>query len=1067
MKITWSCYMHPFSSMGVIAINVCRELNKLGYDVSINALNAKDQNFYLESFPQDTQEFIQKGFREDSLGIFFAYPDIYPSVKCKVNVGYTGADTSGWYVTTPEITPAQICNKYMDYMLTPSRFSMKYMIDNGVKKEISVFPHGVDLNIFRSFIHHPNKQTNKKIFNFLYVGELSKRKGTQDLIETFIKTFGFDPNVKLILRANTHMLYYGGEEIRKLCENRSNIELNWVDAGQENVAEFYKKADMYVYPTKADWFGMTPMEALASNIPVIATDSGGYIEFLKDCIIPLKSKLVNIENNHPYMKGKWFQIDKEELSEKMKYVVENKREICGCESWKYSNILKNYTWEKVTKDYLVPFLEEVKSERFTEKYKSIEKKETKMNKRVTVGIPTKDRPVELSLLLNSLLDQTYKDFDVIIVNDCHTNLFNENTTVRALINLLMQAKHGVEVIEGDRKGPHYGGQRILENSKNDIILRLDDDVALRPTFIENLIKHFDDPKVAAVGPIYLNPHEIIKNQIIDPKFSYEDKVNMGKVYWDENGMLFLTGYNQCVMHPDKKPIETQHLNSGFMYRKSVAKEIGEYCLDLSIVGHREESDFSYRMFHAGYKLLIEPNSIAMHYHPMIGGIRETKGTYHGKDNWDHDERIFIQRMEKILPRSKEFVDKTKVGIVLLTSRKSRQFLQILEDINKYTNHPHEIAIINNDEEQLEKDVLDKILKYQTVRFAYTTEKHLSVSEARNIGYKSISKDIEYICFIDDDARILGRYNQNTDWLDFLYQKFNSEPDVGAVGPILTWFSLLQSYVLSVSCLFTSRKVLDVVGLFDNNFGNKAKGTWGYEDVDWSYRVIQSGFKLKGVEDNYFPFYHEDTTNKEKADWQEEGLIKAYDILKSKYDIEEINKYCRTVYPFTDLQMEYMTRVKTKLNIGCFYMYLEGWTNIDINSEIPCDKIMDMRDIKKNYLKDTVDIILISQVLEHINKEDGIKSLVDIHSVLKQGGHLIVEVPDCGDLEERLKKGEINESELRVAKEGTPSFPYQVHEAEYTETELREILEGIGFYVFPRNIISSDMINAIRFDCIKR
>lgn len=1066
MKITYTTFVHPFTSAGVIAINVVKELSKLGFDVGLNSINPIES---LSSFSPEIQKALNIGHRDDSVGIFFSYPDIYHLSKCKVNIGYTGADSSEWYGDTK--TPVNNCNNFMQYMLTPSEYSSKIMQHCGVKVPIGIFPHGVDLDLFKYIERKRNDP-----FVFLYLGELSRRKGTDKLINAFkelnFRYSNINLNTKLILRANTHMKEYDSRLIEILAEENKNIEIHWTDKGQEDVLDFYKNANVYVYPSAADWYGMTPFEAMATGLPVIATQGNGYYEFLKDHLSKkLDYNYSQISYKHPYLKGCWYEVDEYNLHYEMMKTYDDYEEMMTQSKTRSDFIHNNFSWEKVTKNYLVPFLERVDMETNPKIQVPSNLDMKKEDFRVTVGIPTKDRPVELSLLLQSLLSQTYTNFDVLIINDCFTNVLETNTTIQALMKLLSASGSNVTVIKGDQKGPHWGGQRILENAKTEFILRLDDDVSLRPTFIENMMNIFkadENKEIGAVGPIYLNPHIDLNQQVIS-NVPLDQLVDYGKVKWMGND-LFLTGYLQTNIHKDYKIIQVEHLNSGFMYRKSAGEKIGGYFLDLSVVGHREESDFSYRIFREGYKLYVLTESIAFHYHPMYGGIRETNGEMIREINWDHDEKLFLERMEKWLPKDKKYVDEMFVSVIILTNGMDHQGLwNVLNDIYQYTNHPFEIILINNDinpnayedclniKKQLNKDNL----------MLFGVDKELSVPAARNLGVELSNPTSKYICFIDDDARVVGRYNQNTDWLDYLYNRFHEKPDVGAVSPIKTWFEPLKSHALSVACLFTSKKVWNVVGGFDTVFGNKEKGTWGYEDVDWSYRAFLQGFKLLGVKGNEFPFYHADTTFKPKSEERQNGLLKAFNLLMNKYDKGEIDKfYNRTVYPFTPEQMECRG---TKLNIGCYYMYIDDFINIDINPNIGADLVCNALDVKNHFRPNSVEFILCSHMLEHLNENEAIEALKSYRDILVPGGFLTIEVPDCEDLERKLQEGIITEHIKKINEIGVDSNFGMEHKIQFTRNKLEEYLKEAGFvYITENKFCSTGYDNKItfRFDCRK-
>lgn len=360
MRVQYTCYLHPFTSMGVIAINVVRELTRLGIDVSLHTLNPEKDPVRPEHYSKEIQDALKKGFREDVINIFFSYPDVYPYVRCKVNVGYTGADTYGWYQTENGRNPIDSCNEFMHYMLTPSDYSRRIMQDCGVEIPIELYPHGLNLDIFK-----PSKREYSKPFKFVYTGELTKRKGAQDLMKAFMDLYQNNPDYQLLLRANTHMMYLESDEIRWLADSSNNIILHWKNEGQNDLVNYLNDAHAFIYPSRADWFGMCPFEALATGMPVIATDSNGYFEFIKDMITPIASHRTPIKSgDHPYFRGEWNEPDQKSLREGMLRVANNYETFSG---WGYENAIRireRFSWKNVTEEYLLPFLEKVWKKHF-------------------------------------------------------------------------------------------------------------------------------------------------------------------------------------------------------------------------------------------------------------------------------------------------------------------------------------------------------------------------------------------------------------------------------------------------------------------------------------------------------------------------------------------------------------------------------------------------------------------------------------------------------------------------------------------------------------------------------
>lgn len=81
----------------------------------------------------------------------------------------------------------------------------------------------------------------------------------------------------------------------------------------------------------------------------------------------------------------------------------------------------------------------------------------------------------------------------------------------------------------------------------------------------------------------------------------------------------------------------------------------------------------------------------------------------------------------------------------------------------------------------------------------------------------------------------------------------------------------------------------------------------------------------------------------------------------------------------------------KLHIGCGDVYLEGWVNIDLNSEI-ADLKHDLRE-PLPFEEKSVDFIYSEHFIEHLAFEEGLRCMKDFYRVLKNGGILRVATPD--------------------------------------------------------------------------
>jgi hypothetical protein len=180
-----------------------------------------------------------------------------------------------------------------------------------------------------------------------------------------------------------------------------------------------------------------------------------------------------------------------------------------------------------------------------------------------------------------------------------------------------------EVNFGERKGQVLNHQKTLEKATTEWIWRCDDDNVPSPDVLEKLLSVATD-EVGAVAGLVLEPSQYNNWK---PNFVTN---NICDIY---------NGYNiQWFRHNGIS--EVDHLYSSFIYRR-VAGEHG-YCMELSPVGHREETIFTYEMKRNGWKLLVNPNAVTWHFRFKDGGIR----SYNQHSLWENDEQYFTNKMQE-------------------------------------------------------------------------------------------------------------------------------------------------------------------------------------------------------------------------------------------------------------------------------------------------------------------------------------------------------------------------------------------------------------------------------------
>jgi len=85
----------------------------------------------------------------------------------------------------------------------------------------------------------------------------------------------------------------------------------------------------------------------------------------------------------------------------------------------------------------------------------------------------------------------------------------------------------------------------------------------------------------------------------------------------------------------------------------------------------------------------------------------------------------------------------------------------------------------------------------------------------------------------------------------------------------------------------------------------------------------------------------------------------------------------------------------KLNLGSHSKQVgEGWTNVDALILPNVDIVHDLTEYPYPFDEDSVDEILMVEVLEHISWRETINVLRECRRILKPGGKMHIQVPDC-------------------------------------------------------------------------
>ncbi|MDR3641247.1 MAG: glycosyltransferase [Humidesulfovibrio sp.] len=166
----------------------------------------------------------------------------------------------------------------MDTIYAPSHSTAEDLAGRGIKAErIVVHPRGVDAERF-----HPNQQGRffedlglARQFKILYVGRVSREKSLDVLAEAFRLVHLHRPDARLVIVGDGPYL----EEMRAQTADLPVIFTGYLQG--DVLTSAYAGADLFVFPSATDTFGNVVLEAQASGLPVVVTNSGGPREAMQ------------------------------------------------------------------------------------------------------------------------------------------------------------------------------------------------------------------------------------------------------------------------------------------------------------------------------------------------------------------------------------------------------------------------------------------------------------------------------------------------------------------------------------------------------------------------------------------------------------------------------------------------------------------------------------------------------------------------------------------------------------------------------------------------------------------
>jgi len=120
----------------------------------------------------------------------------------------------------------------------------------------------------------------------------------------------------------------------------------------------------------------------------------------------------------------------------------------------------------------------------------------------------------------------------------------------------------------------------------------------------------------------------------------------------------------------------------------------------------------------------------------------------------------------------------KTALIICTYKRAIPLLNLLESVAVQTVYPDEIIVVDGSEDDATKKTLSTIV-FDKLSYFQVDAKDRGLTRQRNFGLTKVSKDVEIVCFLDDDTVL------KPDYFEQILKTYTFYPEALGVGGYIT------------------------------------------------------------------------------------------------------------------------------------------------------------------------------------------------------------------------------------------------------------------------------------------